>query len=403
MKFIYKSILALCMALLLSVTSIVSAETTINNVNKSSDYCKILFFSRDGCPHCTKEAKFLDELQQKYPDLVIEKLDLTASTSDIHQNSANRQQLQQIGTRLGINISGVPFTLIGEEAYEIGYANDTITGAKIEEKLLQCYQNNNIGGQCSDPISAKQEVSLPFIGTIDLHQLSLPMLTVVLGLLDGFNPCAMWVLLFLIGLLIGMKDRRRMWILGGTFIFTSAAIYFLFLTAWLNFFLLVGVEIWLRLIIAMVALYAGYYNLKQYFSRQEVVCKLEGGDKRRKIFAQLTAITKRDNLLWALSGIVFLAIAVNLVELFCSAGLPAIYTQTLALSHLPTWQYYGYILLYVGFFMFDDIVVFLLAMKTLENTNISHKYTRFSYLVGGLLMLILGFLLIFKPEWLMMG
>jgi hypothetical protein len=222
-----------------------------------------------------------------------------------------------------------------------------------------------------------------------------------LGALDGFNPCAMWALLFLISLLIGMENKKRMWIFGSTFIIASAFVYFLFMAAWLNLLLFIGFIFWIRVIIGLVALGGGAYNLKEYFSNPAGVCKVTGGEKRQKFFERLKNIVYRKNFYIALGGIIILAFAVNLVELICSAGLPVIFTQVLALSDLSIWQYYFYMLLYILIFMLDDLIVFFLAMATLQVTGITSKYSRISHLVGGTLMLIIGLLLIFKPELLM--
>ena len=107
--------------------------------------------------------------------------------------------------------------------------------------------------------------------------------------------------------------------------------------------------------------------------------------------------------MFALAGIIALAVAVNLVELLCSAGLPVVFTQILALNNLPTWQYYAYLILYIFIFILDDLIVFILAMLTLKMTGLGNKYARYSHLIGGAVMVIVGLLLIFKPEWLMFG
>ncbi len=233
--------------------------------------------------------------------------------------------------------------------------------------------------------------------------LPLPLLSVVIGFLDGFNPCAMWTLLFLITLLLGMKDKKRMWILGITFIVASAFVYFLFLSAWLNFFLVLGFVFWIRIAIGLVAIGAGIYNLREYYLNKNAVCKVTQGEKRKKTFDKLKGITQEKRFLLAFFGIILLAFAVNLVELVCSAGLPAVYTQILSLNALPTWQYYLYILIYIFFFMLDDLFIFAIAMVTLHTVGIQTKYARFSQLIGGILMLIIGILLLFKPELLMFG
>jgi hypothetical protein len=201
----------------------------------------------------------------------------------------------------------------------------------------------------------------------------------------------MWVLLFLISLLLGMKDKKRRWILGITFIVASAFVYFLFMAAWLNLILFIGFIIWVRIAIGLVAIGGGGYNLREFFINKESGCKVTGDEKRRAIFEKLKNITQQKQFLLALSGIILLAFAVNLVELICSAGLPVIFTQILTLSNLPPWQYYAYMLLYIFIFMIDDLFVFFTAMITLEVTGISTKYTRASHLIGGVLMIIIGF------------
>ncbi len=248
-----------------------------------------------------------------------------------------------------------------------------------------------------------EALTIPFIGTIQTASLSLPALSVVIGLIDGFNPCAMWTLLFLISLLLGMKDKKRMWTLGITFIVASAFVYFLFLTAWLNFFLILGFVFWVRIIIGLIAIGVGIYNLKDYQKNKDGTCKVTDDEKRRNTLDKLKGITHERKFILALGGIILLAFAVNLIELVCSAGLPAIFTQILSISNLSPGQHYSYILIYIFFFMLDDLVVFTIAMVTLQAVGIESKYARLSRLIGGILMLIIGALLLFKPEILMFG
>jgi hypothetical protein len=192
-----------------------------------------------------------------------------------------------------------------------------------------------------------------------------------------------------------------MWLLGGVFIFVSGLAYFLFLSAWLNFFLFVGFIVWVRLAVALAALITGIYYIRDFFIKKEATCKVSDSQKKRRIFERIKDIAKKENIWLALLGITLLAASINLVELLCSAGLPAIYTQILSLSELPTWKYYGYLLFYILIFMLDDIIVFLIAMFTLKMKGISTKYARWSGLIGGIVMLLVGLLLIFKPGWLM--
>ena len=251
--------------------------------------------------------------------------------------------------------------------------------------------------------SAEHKKTLPLLGSVDVKTFSLPLITLVLGFLDGFNPCAMWALLFLISLLLGMKDKKRMWILGSTFILVSGGAYFLFMAAWLNLILFIGFVVWVRTAIGLIAIGGGGYNLIDFYKNKNSGCKISGDEKRQKIFERIKNAIQQKSFWLAFVGIIILAFAVNMIELVCSAGLPAVYTQILALNDLARWQYYLYILGYIFFFMADDLFVFFVAMITLEMAGITTKYVRASRAIGGLLMLAIGIILIFKPSLLALG
>ncbi|MFC1598495.1 TlpA family protein disulfide reductase [Patescibacteria group bacterium] len=376
-----------------------SSAQQVNEVN-------IYFFWGEGCPHCAEEELFLEKITDKYPEVNI--IDF-----EIWNNRDNVKLLQKISQGLDLDIRGVPFTIIGSNAIS-GYLNSKTTGKQIQSYVEEC-----INSDCPDivaPIIAQAQpderpdplpdskdnnkITLPILGEIDPTQYSLPVLTIVIAALDGFNPCAMWVLLFLISLLLGMENKKRMWTLGITFIVVSGLIYFLFLSAWLNLFLFIGFIFWVRILIGIVAMSSGGFHLWEFYKNRPG-CKVIKGERRDKIFTNLKFITKIDKFWLALIGIVIIAFAVNLIELVCSAGLPAIYTNVLSLSDLSTWQYYSLLILYIIIFMLDDMLVFVIAMVTLQATGLGAKYTRYANLIGGIIILILGILLILRPHWLM--
>ena len=367
------------------------AVLLLPNLSQAKDKPELHFFWAIGCPHCAEEEAFLDQMEEKYDD------QLDIERYEVSRDLDNAKLMKQMGQELDIDVQGVPFTVVGDQHF-IGYLNDATTGAKIEQAIL------SLIGEDSQEQTSSDKISLPVFGEIDLKSVSLPIITIMIGVLDGFNPCAMWALLFLISLLLGMKDRKRMWILGTTFIVASALVYFIFMAAWLNLILFLGFIIWVRVVIALIAMAGGGWNIRNYIKkRKEDGCEVVDTEKRKKVFDKLKNLTQQNKFWLALAGIVALAFAVNLVELICSAGLPAVYTQVLILNNLPTWQYYGYILLYVFFFMIDDLFVFFVAMITLKMTGISTKYSKWSSLIGGAIMVIIGLLLLFKPEWLMFG
>ena len=350
-----------------------------------------LFYSQY-CSHCKKEELFLEKLIKKYPELLITKY-------QVDTDKDNQKLFAITAQGLGITQLGVPLTIIGDQYFQ-GYGDDETSGAAIEQAIKDQLNQKQLANK--DQEQPKQ-INVPILGTLAINQFSLPIFTTIIAALDGFNPCAMWTLLFLISLLLGMKDRRRMWILGTAFIVTSAVIYFLFLSAWLNFFLFVGYSTWVRYLIGVVALGAGGYYLYDYIKNKDGNCRVTGSEKRQQVFNKLKEIASQQQFCLALLGIILLAIAVNMVELVCSAGLPAVYTQVLSYAKLPGWQYYSYLILYILVFMLDDLFVFFTAMITLKAVGLEGKYSRYSHLIGGILILLIGILMLFKPEWLMFG
>ncbi len=368
----------------------------------------LYFFYGDGCPHCAKEEPFLRKMEEKYDSLKVHYY-------EIWYSSENRNLFMEFGKKLNATVNGVPFTVIGDK-YFTGWLDEDTTGKQIEQEIICALEEGcrdilseiNGGPETTTPDKNNsslipETLKLPIIGEIKTKNLSLPLLTIIIAALDGFNPCAMWTLLFLISLLLGMQNKVRMWILGTAFIVASAGVYFLFLSAWLNLLLFIGLIFWIRLIIGVIALGGGGFYLKEYFKNPQGTCVVTKSEKRKKVFEKLKALTHQSNFWIALTGIILLAAAVNLVEVICSAGLPAVYTQILSLSQLHTWQYYAYLILYIFVFMLDDLIIFFTAMITLQITGVSGKYSRISHLIGGSLMIIIGILLIFRPEWLMFG
>ena len=392
--------------ILLAITSTFLLGAFVNAQAKPAD---IYFFYGDGCPHCHKEEAFLQKLESQYGDKI------KVHRFEVWDDRDNAKLLQEAAKRHNITAGGVPVTLIGENEI-VGFGDEQTTGKQILNYLESCLNYGCIcpaqdlfeAEECPEPISdqvteTNTTFNLPIIGEVDLAKFSLPLLTVIIGGLDGFNPCAMWVLIFLISLLLGMKSRKRMWLLGSVFILASGVVYFIFLAAWLNLFLFIGYLKITRWIIGVLAISIGAYNLNKWRKNRAGVCEVTDSEKRKKIFDRLKEIIETKTLYLALGGIILLAFAVNMVELACSAGFPAIYTNILALNELAVWKYYAYLAFYILFFMIDDMLVFAAAMITLRVTGISGKYSKYSNLIGGAIILILGILLILKPGWLMFG
>ena len=369
-----------------------------------------LFYGKE-CPHCEAEQEYLKDLKKEYKD------ELKINKFEVWHNEDNRALLSKVKKAFGDDDNYVPYTVIGTQS-TTGYSE--ATQEKIKEMIENAKKTNAVDAVSyiskgkelpkDDSKIDKENIKVPILGKINVKEVSLPLLSAILGLVDGFNPCAMWVLLFLIAMLVQVKDKKRMLILGLTFLFTSALMYTLIMVSWLLITsgaknILTNITsmsstsiIILKVLISLVALIVGAINLKSYIKTRKNPdgCEVVDDEKRSKILAKIKKLTHEKSLLLAIVGIATLAISVNLVELACSAGIPLVYTSALVLNNLNVLQYAIYIFIYVLFFMLDDIVVFLIAYKTMEVTGISTKYSKYAHLVGGVVMIGISIFLIIQ-------
>ena len=384
--------LILTIILLLPIT--ISAKEKVN----------LYLFHSETCSHCQAEIEYLKELESEYDNLKIHLYEV-----DSHKD--NLEKMIKVKEKLKIDSPNVPFTVIGNYYY-IGFSDGIGDGIKeLVEKYSNEQETNMVKPILEDKELPDIEMLNGEIKTINLFgkeinpaNLSLPVLSIVLGTIDGFNPCAMWVLIFLISMSFNMKDRKKMWCLGITFLVTSAVVYLLFMFAWLGVTttLLTRVS-WFKILIALVALIGAFVNLKSFYKSIKTGsgCEVVDDKKRKKIFQKIKKITTEKSFILALLGVMILAASVNVIELACSAGIPVLFTNILALNELTKLQTALYIYIYILFFLIDDIIVFVIAMLTLNIKALSTRYTKYSHLIGGILMLIIGLLMLFKPSWLM--
>lgn len=383
-------------------------------LNAKEKEVTLYLFHGDGCPHCADEIKYLDSIYNDYEELKIVKY-------EVWYNEQNADLLSKVEEAFEIKRSGVPTTVIGDTVIK-GYG--TGTNLRIKDAIEYYIEHDYIDQveRIKNGTFVKEEkkddfdkeenkkdeevsIKLPIFGKVNLKNVSLGTAAGVIGLVDGFNPCAMWILLFLLSILIGMKDRKRMWIIGLTFLITSALVYMLIMLSWLQIAVKMTNIIWIRNAIAVIALVGAGINLRSFInnirSKNSDGCEVVDDKKRKTIFKKIRKFTSEKSLIIALIGVIGLAVSVNLVELACSAGLPLVFTELLVINNTSSFMRFTYTLLYILFFLLDDLIVFFIAMFTMKITGISTKYNKYSHLVGGIIMLIVGVLLILKPEWLM--
>ena len=377
-------------------------------VEPASEQPDIEVFVRQGCPHCTEAKRFLEDLQRNRPSLRV-------VLRDLEQDKTALRQLQELADRYGVRTPGVPtFYLRGNLI--VGYSDAESTGTKITALLDQPLPEAagslpqdvcriETDSSCIDlarpPPRPSDSIETPWFGRLSAGELGLPLFTIVIGLLDGFNPCAMWVLLFLLSLLVNLQDRRKMALIAGTFVLVSGLVYFAFMAAWLNIFLLIGLSRPIQIGLGGVALLVGMVNVKDFFALHRGISLSIPESAKPGLYARIRGILQADNLTGVLAGIVVLAGLVNIIELLCTAGFPALYTQILTLQQMPAWEYYGYLGLYNLAYIFDDSLMVMIAVVTLSRRKLQERAGRWLKLTSGLVMVGLGAVLLLQPKWLM--
>lgn len=360
---------------------------------------EINFFYSPTCPHCKQEKEFLTALERKYPELEIKQFSIFEKENfELLKEFHRKYEVAEEDQRW------IPVTFT-KERYFLGFNEAVAEG--IESCIRDCLAAGTGGGE----EAAERKLSLPFFGAIDVSKFSPLALAVILGGLDGFNPCAMVALGFLLAVLVGSGMRKRVFLIGGTFIFVSGFVYLLFMSAWLNLLIVMSHIKLITFLIGVVIILFAIFLLRDYF--MGVVCKLCHVDpKKQGISAKFTArlLRRMQQLIhsdrplpFILLGVAGVGAGINMVELVCSFGFPLAFTKTLTASGFPTFSYYFYLLIYIIFYMLDDFLIFLLAVLTLRITQVSQKYLKVITLISGVSLLILGLIMLFRPEILSFG
>lgn len=336
-------------------------------------------FVREGCPHCAAAKKYLPQFARERPNLHI-------VYRSLERDPRAAEDLARHSRNADVWPPGVP-TFVIQGRVLVGFVSPEVTGPELK-KLVD-----------GDSVTPGKTETAEF-GGLSVAELGLPLFTIALGLIDGFNPCAMWVLLFLLSILVRLRDRRRMLLIAGTFVVVSGAVYYAFMAAWLNLFLLVGLSTLLRWLLAGVALAIGAFNLYDFTGAGRGYTLSIPESAKPNLYARVRQIMHGRTVLGSLLGVALLAVLVNFIELLCTAGLPAIYTAVLAQQGLSQAAYYGYLGLYILAYIADDALMVTLAVIALGSWKLSERSGRWLKLISGLVMLSLGASMLLFPRFL---
>ena len=353
-------------------------------IHKTNEVTLHYFWSRY-CPHCIEAKPVIHNLSKTYPWLVVHSYDLV-------DNKNNQKRYLQMAEKLKRPANSVPAFIFCDQMI-VGYDKAETTGKELEDKLLACHRQEK-------DLKQQENFTIPGLGNIHYQDFSLPVFTVVIAALDAFNPCAFFVLFFLLSLMVHLKSRARMMVIGTTFVLCSGIMYFLFMSAWLNLFLITDQLIFITSVAGLIAVIFGLLNIKDYFFFKQGVSLSLSDSARSKLFARMRVLTQSGSWSTMILATIILAIAANSYELLCTAGLPMVYTHVLTLNELSSTQYYLYLAFYNVIYIIPLFLIVVLFTFTLGRKKLSEQQGRLLKLLSGSMMLGLGTILLLKPEWL---
>ena len=350
------------------------------------------FVYSETCGYCAKAKPFIDSLEDQYPWLQV----IRVSAEDASAEEVDR--VLALAGEIGEDIVGVPTYLFCEKM-DGGFDSAEGKGAELEADLVACYETLRSDGKPDSPHdNADEDLTVPVLGDIDADTVSLPIFTIAVAGLDAFNPCAFFVLLFLLSLLVHARSRWRMALVGGVFVVMSGVMYFAFMAAWLNVFLVTGQLRWVTAVAGAIALVIALLNVKDYFAPQTAVSLSIPDSAKPGLFARMRKLTTGDSMPTVLAGTVALAAVANSYELLCTAGFPLVFTRVLTLNELSTSTYYGYLVLYNLIYVIPLLIIVGVFVWTLGSRKLSESEGQFLKLMSGMMMLGLGTMLLLRPS-----
>jgi hypothetical protein len=334
-----------------------------------------------GCPHCEEARPEVEALAARTPGLTVEWI-------EVKQDAAARERFKGEAQRLGIQAPGVPTFVVRGRLAIVGFQRG-VTEPQLERALRD-------GPGASDE---RRTVTLPLLGELDPSRISFPLFTVVIGLVDGINPCAMYVLVVLLGILLHARSRGRIALFGGIFVAASGLVYFAFMSAWLGLFAAAGVGRAATVVLGAVLIVMGLVNLKEllWFKRGPSLMIPEAA--KPGLFRRMREVADAASLPVAAAGIGALALLVNLVELGCTLGLPAVYTRILSLrGGTGTLGRLGWLALYNLAYVVPLGAIVLVAVVTMRKLSLGERGARVLKAISGTLLVLFGLLFIAAPD-----
>ncbi len=356
------------------------------SASDEDDKIVVHFFWGEGCPFCEMQKPHMEDLAEKYPEIEIRDY-------EVHGSQENRQKFFEMAKEYGTTAAGVPMTFIGDK-YWSGFTERNIQ--EMDDKIAQLVEENDD----PQPPPGNNIIDIPFFGEIDLDDTPFIATTFLIAFVDGFNPCSLWLLTFLLGILILTKSRKKMIIVGLSFLLTTTIVYGAFIAGLFNVFAYTRFIEQIKWFVGGLAIIFAAVNIKDYFWYKKGISFTISDKHKPKLFKKMRRIMHQDQSLPSMVGAtIALALGVTLVELPCTAGFPMIWSGMAAELSLPLMSFLGLLGLYLLIYMGVEIVILAAAVITMTKIDFGESHGRILKLISGVIMLVLGISFIFLYDY----
>ena len=373
----------------------------------ADEVVNIYFFRGEGCSHCAEEEPFLDHLiNDVYGNKIL------VREFEIWYNEANAEYAEQFAKAYGSEVNGVPMTFIGTHFYSgFNSSYEELFIEAIEEELADKPINplDIVNGTLTiEQINEARElkknqhqttvINVPLIGQVDLQNKGLLLTTTIIGLVDGVNPCSLWVLTMLLAMVIHTDSRKKTLIIGFVYLTITAAIYALFILGVFSLLSYVRFLKWIQIVVACITLILGLINLKDYFFFKQGVSLTIDDEKKPGLYKKMRNVIRNSDNVWAMIGAtIILAAGVSLVEFSCTAAFPVIWSNILSAHGVSRVEFALHLLWYMILYQLDEIIIFLVVVITMKSKKMEEKHGQMLKLFSGCLMVVLSAVMIIKP------
>ncbi len=351
-----------------------------------------LFWLRT-CPHCHAAREFLADLQEDVPELVVRQ-------HEVSSDAESRALFRSMVAELGGTARSVPTIIVGDRMW-VGF--DDRVGDAVRAHVTALAAGADEGGAPPDE-PTDEVVDVPFAGDVDVGRHPLLAATAIIALVDGVNPCSLWVLSILLALVLHSGSRRRVAVVGATFLVVTTALYGLYIVGAYSILGYASVLPWIQRAVAVAVGGLAVLNLAEYLGVTGLPSLSIPERAKPGIYRRSRALgDARRSVAGVVAGTAGLAAGVSLVETPCSAALPLLWTDLLAAHDVRPAAAVGLFGVYMAIFLVDELLLFGLTVTTMRATRLQERHGRVLKLATGSLMLGLGVAMFVDPTLLEQG